>query len=176
MSFYNMLHGMNPLADLYLAMLGLTKDLVPRFRDVYLQKREDGYAIVVHTRMGGGNRGHWTFTHPDEEPGPDCTCPGCQAQHVLGKHPLHLYDEDDDFDYTTMTRLCLLAGMLRDEPLAEMLETLDRVDSIGPILHPTLYRDGLRNIDGQRRLLGALLRVQRVVLEVAPADLEASGG
>lgn len=65
-----------------------------------------------------------------------------------------------------MDRLVLLAGMLRDEPLEEMLRHLHHVDSIGPILDPTAYRKGMRNIDPQRKLLNALLGVQRVVREI----------
>lgn len=54
MSFYNMLFGMNPYTDLLLAVLGVKKVDVPRFRDVYYDAEEG--VITIHTRTGGGNR------------------------------------------------------------------------------------------------------------------------
>jgi hypothetical protein len=99
MSLYNLLHGVNPFSALYLAMIGLKIEDVPRFRDVYLDGEPGARRIGVHTRMGGGNRGHWDVVK-EYEPGPDCPCPGCRAQHVLARHPLYLYDRDDEFDST----------------------------------------------------------------------------
>lgn len=54
MSLYNLLFGMNPQSDLLLAVIGLRKNDVERFRDVYVSA--DGKTITVHTRTGGGNR------------------------------------------------------------------------------------------------------------------------
>jgi hypothetical protein len=54
MSLYNMLFGMNQQADLRLAVIGLKKNDVERFRDV--SASEDGTTITVYTRTGGGNR------------------------------------------------------------------------------------------------------------------------
>lgn len=54
MTFYNMLFGMNPHSDLLLAVLGLKKNDVERFRDV--STSGDGAKIEVYTRTGGGNR------------------------------------------------------------------------------------------------------------------------
>jgi hypothetical protein len=54
MSLYNLLFGMNPHSDLLLAVIGLRKNDIERFRDVYVS--EDGKTITVHTRTGGGNR------------------------------------------------------------------------------------------------------------------------
>lgn len=102
MSLYNVLHGRNPFGGLYLTMLGLKPDEVPRLRDVHLAGNEGNRMIAVYTRMGGGNRGHWGFS-TDNAPGPECDCNGCRANHVLGGHPLYLYDEDDDFDSTYAT-------------------------------------------------------------------------
>lgn len=97
MSFYNILFGVNGAAPILLATIGLRMEDVPRFRDCHLS---DGN-IAVYTRMGGGNRGHWDFEESD--PGPECSCPGCRAQHVLARHEHYLYDEDDDFDCTYAT-------------------------------------------------------------------------
>lgn len=82
MSLYNMIHGVNPMSDLLLASLGLTRGDVGRFRDCYW----NGEHICVYTRNGGGNREDYddVFT-------------------VLQAHPNYVRDEDDDFDSTYAT-------------------------------------------------------------------------
>lgn len=79
MGLYNMIFGTNPLSDLLLATLGLTRNDVGRFRDTYIANGE----IAVYTRNGGGNR---------EDYMPD-----------FSKHPCYLRDEDDDYDCTYAT-------------------------------------------------------------------------
>jgi hypothetical protein len=61
MSMYAMLHGRNPDADLLLAVLGLSRDDVGRFRDAFVS---DGQ-IAVYTRNGGGNRDCWHADSPE---------------------------------------------------------------------------------------------------------------
>lgn len=96
MSFYNMLFGKNPMSSILLKMLDLTEASVGRFRDAYLN--EDGTRIIILTRNGGGNRGHW---EDDDAPeGPDCHCPGCVMEYDMPKHPNYITDYDDDFDRT----------------------------------------------------------------------------
>jgi len=74
-SFYNMMFGMNRQADLLLAVIGLKRIDIERFRDVFAS--DDGTTITVYTRTGGGNREDypnlvmrkapgWTGTHDDE--------------------------------------------------------------------------------------------------------------
>lgn len=82
MSFYNMLFGMNPQSDLLLAVIGLRKNDVERFRDVH--SSEDGRYISVYTRTGGGNRADY----------PNLT---------MRKLPDWQGSEDDDFDSTYCT-------------------------------------------------------------------------
>jgi len=95
MSLYNILHGVNELAPILLAMLRLTPTEAGRFRDAYLN--EDGTKIVVYTRNGGGNREHYD----DEcEAGENCNCTGCIITYQLPKHPNYIRDYDDDFDRT----------------------------------------------------------------------------
>jgi hypothetical protein len=94
MSLYNMLFGVNPHAPMLLGFLGTTMEQVPRFRDCYVH---DGH-IVIYTRMGGGNRGHWDSS--DTEAGPECQCCGCIAAHYMPSLPGYVRDEDDDFDCT----------------------------------------------------------------------------
>lgn len=80
MSFYNMLFGMNRQADLLLAVIGLRKVDVERFRDVHT----DGDTIGVYTRTGGGNRDGY----PNE---------------AMRARPEWIDSEDDDYDSTYCT-------------------------------------------------------------------------
>lgn len=82
MSLYNLLFGMNPKADLLLAVIGLRKNDIERFRDV--SASDDGAAISVYTRTGGGNR----------EGYPNLT---------MRKLPSWQGSADDDFDSTYCT-------------------------------------------------------------------------
>lgn len=83
MSLYNILHGMNFLTPVLLAILDIDQKEGKwdsgRFRDIYLN--EDGTEIILFTRNGGGNRESY---FPDE----------------ITKHPNYLKDFDDDFDCT----------------------------------------------------------------------------
>ena len=101
MSLYNTLFGQNPMSGFLLAMLSLDTEKWPvgRFRDIYVRKDEESgeVLIVLFTRNGGGNRGHW---HDNYDEGEDCDCPGCVIAYRLPKHPLYVRDYDDDFDCT----------------------------------------------------------------------------
>lgn len=92
MSLYNMLFGMNPGSDFFLAMLNLQRGDVGRFRDCYLRRgpREaetvietEPLYIVVYTRNGGGNREDYEA-----------------VTETLQAHPNYVTDYDDDFDCT----------------------------------------------------------------------------
>jgi len=52
MSMYNMIFGNNPFAWMHLVSLGTDPESVPRFRDCYLLRSEDGTKILVLTRTG----------------------------------------------------------------------------------------------------------------------------
>ena len=82
MSFYNMIHGENKDADVLLALLGITRADVPRYRDCYW----NGEEIAVYTRTGGGNREDYAAEND-----------------ALTKLPTYLRDEDDDYDSTYAT-------------------------------------------------------------------------
>lgn len=82
MSLYNLVNGENPFASVLLAMLGITRDSVPRYRDCWWT----GELIAVHTRTGGGNRN-------DYEDG----------NSFLQSLPTYVSDADDDFDSTYAT-------------------------------------------------------------------------
>lgn len=82
MSFYNMLFGQNPMSNVLLATLGLTKEDCGRFRDCGIANGE----IYIYTRNGGGNRGDYQDVFDS-----------------LSTHSNYLRDADDDFDYTYAT-------------------------------------------------------------------------
>ena len=82
MSMYNMLFGNNPLSDIILATLDLTKADCGRFRDCFITEDK----IAIYTRLGGGNREDYEETTKR-----------------LQSLPNYLYDKDDDFDCTYAT-------------------------------------------------------------------------
>jgi hypothetical protein len=92
MSMYNMLFGMNPNSDIILAILGLKKNDVERFRNCGFM--EDG--IFIYTRTGGGNR--------DDYPNDKLTSNSC-----------YLRDNDDDYDCTYATYYFKFPDEIRDD-------------------------------------------------------------
>ena len=82
MTFYNMLFGMNAQSDLLLAVIGLKRVDVERFRDC--SASNDGSAITVYSRTGGGNR----ESYPNL---------------IMRKRPEWQGSQDDDFDSTYCT-------------------------------------------------------------------------
>ena len=102
MGLYNTLFGVNPQSEEILTALNLSVQQIPRFRDAYLSERNSKQVAAIYTRMGSGNRGHWSEDN-NTEAGPQCGCPGCRAQHGLATHPLYIADQDDDFDSTYAT-------------------------------------------------------------------------
>lgn len=96
MSLYNMLCGTNSQSDALLAMLGITRDNVPRFRDCYLENGK----IVIYTRTGGGNREFYASEESCREAnGPEFEPTG-PFNSDLEKIPGYVGDEDDSFDST----------------------------------------------------------------------------
>lgn len=67
----------------------------------------------------------------------------------------------------TMTRIAVFAYTVQSLPLTEFLSAIDHADNIGPILNPTLWRDGQENMHKIRQVAEALKRFQSVVAEVA---------
>lgn len=107
MSLYNTLFGVNAAAPVLLAMLGIDKVDVPRFRDCYIT--EEG-KIAIYTSTGGGNR--YMYEHPDSsrrnyphyyEAGKESKWPSGPWNSDLRKLPGFQYDEDDDYDSTYAT-------------------------------------------------------------------------
>lgn len=82
MSLYNIVHGENPYASMLLAILGMTRGYIPRYRDCWWT----GTHIAVYTRVGGNNREDYSGSIEE-----------------LESHPSYAYDEDDGFDDTYAT-------------------------------------------------------------------------
>ena len=102
MSMYNMLFGVNKVAPILLATLGLDQSKVPRFRDAYIQ---DG-KIVIYTRTGGGNRPYYESldeckeNYPDDFEGDEKYIPTGPWNEDLRALPEFVEDFDEDFDET----------------------------------------------------------------------------
>lgn len=64
------------------------------------------------------------------------------------------------------SRVLILAGMIADLPhLDEMLEEIRRAEAIGPILDPTLFMRGSRNMKDIATIAGALRRARSEIRE-----------
>ena len=92
MSVYHMIFGKAP-SHYLLPMLGVNEDYFPRYRDVFIEDKQDSdnisdtqRYIYVYTRAGGGNREEYE-----------------QDIERVRTHSNYLRDYDDDFDYTYMT-------------------------------------------------------------------------
>lgn len=93
MSLYNMLHGVNPMAQVLLAALGIDRGDVPRFRDCYW----NGEHICIYTRTGGGNREDYESENT-----------------ALTLRDGYVRDEDDEFDSTYATFYFAPSPKLKD--------------------------------------------------------------
>ena len=69
------------LAGSLLAIIGMPQEMIPRFRDVWVDVGSE--SIVIHTRTGGGNREEYQ-----------------EENQKMAKHPGYRFDRDDDFDCT----------------------------------------------------------------------------
>lgn len=100
MSLYNQLFGVNDHADLLLAVLGLRRVDVPRFRDCYLA----GKNIVIYTRTGGGNRDYYDSEEMCRSNFPEYfdgkTDPTGPWNSDLQANPYYSHDEDEEYDST----------------------------------------------------------------------------
>ena len=97
MSFYNILYGTSVTATFVLQMLEISSEVIPRFRDAWIEwKNKDNKIpqICIYTRTGGGNR-----TIYDIQKGADqkLLTPNNDD---LRKLPGYIIDIDDDYDNT----------------------------------------------------------------------------
>src|SRR4051812_38317985 len=71
----------------------------------------------------------------------------------------------------TQMQVVRMAALARTLPLAEFLSAIDRAETMGPILDPTLYRAAMPKLD-QVKALAASLRRFQVEAEKLAAVLE----
>jgi hypothetical protein len=105
MSLYNMVNGVNPLAEFLLSAINLDLASIPRFRDVWLST--DLASVVVLTRTGGGNREDYEVENA-----------------AMAAHPGYLGDADDDFDST----FAKFRYTMPPEKLAEIQQAIETAD------------------------------------------------
>lgn len=60
-------------------------------------------------------------------------------------------------------QLRVLATVIKDMPLKEFLFAIDRADTLGPIVDPTLYKHGMRALDHVHDLADAARTFQVAV-------------
>ena len=61
-------------------------------------------------------------------------------------------------DEATMT-----VKLLYSLPLGQMARHIERCHAVGPMLDPTAYRDGMRNLEEQEAVVSALLAARKVI-------------
>lgn len=66
---------------------------------------------------------------------------------------------------TSMDALCSMYGVISRFPLDEMLATVERAETLGPILYPSEYRRAT-SLPQQRRILEAAQGVRKIVQEM----------
>ena len=62
------------------------------------------------------------------------------------------------------------ARVLDIVPMRKMLDTVERSDSIGAIVDPTAYRNGMKNLGPQREVLEAAMKFHAVVKQHSQGD------
>ena len=71
-------------------------------------------------------------------------------------------------EYEAMFGMIVNSARILDiVPMREMLDTVNRADSVGPILDPTAYMKGMKNLPPQRRVLEAAIALHKAVKEAA---------
>lgn len=141
MSMFNMLFG--PGSDVPLAVAGLRKEDVGRFRHSWLERDEVSGEVLValYTRNGGGNRAEcWHESGIYDEPctvalsheipeGGQC-CPACVANVLLPGLPNFVRGEDDDFDRTYRTERFRPLDGVPDDLLAQAVDGTVDMDEV----------------------------------------------
>jgi hypothetical protein len=65
----------------------------------------------------------------------------------------------------TQDAIVTVEGIVRDLPIREFLDSIDRAESLGPMLDPTLYQVVTEKMHRFRRLAVALMVFQTAILE-----------
>ena len=66
------------------------------------------------------------------------------------------------------------SAMISMLPLEEMLSAIDRAETVGPIVDPTLYRKGADNMGNIKRIAKAALVLKKEVIKIR-GELEDGG-
>lgn len=74
---------------------------------------------------------------------------------------------------SNLTTLYLLAGMVKEIPLREMLAAADHSMGIGPILDPTLWRQNHQKLQEDIELMRAVLPLHTLAQKIAPEEEKA---
>lgn len=82
---------------------------------------------------------------------------------------------DEEKYQITQNQILFLARFVADMPLGEFIKAIGRAHAVGPIVDPTLYRDGVRNMEQIDKLAKGLRTFQRTVEEVQ-ADVQQQHG
>jgi hypothetical protein len=78
-----------------------------------------------------------------------------------------------DEEYQAAVRACaLVASMLTQYDLPDLLQRIERADAFGPILDPTLWRDKQEAMDEDRKLLEAALPLWAMGKRLADTSAE----
>ena len=75
-------------------------------------------------------------------------------------------------------QLLMLGKLVRELPLAEYMNAINRSDSVAPIIDPTLWMKGHKKTDILKKMAEGLLAFQRslpTIEEAQRADLAAEG-
>lgn len=83
----------------------------------------------------------------------------------------------DDANFCMVTQQLLMLGhLVKDLDLAEYIQAINRSDSVGPILDPTLWRKGHHKTELLKKMAEGLLQFQKnipTIEEARRADLAA---
>lgn len=65
-------------------------------------------------------------------------------------------------------QLQVLAHAVKDIPLYEFIQAIERAETFGPIVDPTLYRRGIGSLTKIKQLAESLLPFKRAVEKLTP--------
>ena len=69
----------------------------------------------------------------------------------------------DEEYHATVEALKTISGLLMQMDLVSVRDRMERADTLGPVLDPTLYRQSMDGLKAQRVLVDAGLAYQRAV-------------
>ena len=79
-------------------------------------------------------------------------------------------DEHAESYRENIKRLAMIAALLREVPVPELLVAIERADATGPVLDPTLWIKASPEMHRHRDLLRAALPLWRLAKDYAPPE------